>query len=182
MCIAGRQWSILLAAAFLAAAVRPCRADGPTPEYEVKAAFLYNFTRFITWPPDTYSSGDAPFVVGVVGDDPFDGALEQAMAGKSVNNHPIQVRHFDSAANLGDCQMLFVPASEDSELSDIMNAEGKKPVLTVGESDAFCPAGGCLRFYIDNDHVRFEIAPDALDAARLKVSAQLMRLARIYRK
>jgi len=182
MCIARRYWPICFAAAFLAVRGLPCRADGPSREYEVKAAFLYNFTRFITWPPSAFAADDSPFVVGVVGDDPFNGALQDAMSGKSVHNHPIQVKHFDSAANVGDCQILFVPASEDSELSDIISAEGKKPVLTVGESDAFCPAGGCLRFFIDDDRVRFEIAPDAMDAAGLKVSAQLMRLAKIFRK
>src|SRR5580700_8688644 len=153
MRIAGLVRSAVIVAAVVAVAAERCWADGPTREYLVKAAFLYNFTQFVTWPDDAFAQGDSPFVVAVVGDDPFSGALENAMSGKSVGNHPIQVEHFASASQLGDCQMLFVPATEDGNLSDILGAEAKKPVLTVGESDAFSPAGGCMRFYLDDDRV-----------------------------
>jgi len=180
--MAGFKRSVVLAAALMAVKTAICWADGPSREYLVKAAFLYNFTQFVSWPSDAFAATDSPFVVAVVGDDPFSGALEKAMSGKSVANHPIQVQHFSSADQLGDCQMLFVPASEDSNLSEIIGAEAKRPVLTVGETDAFSPAGGCMRFYLEDGKVRFEIGPDAVDEARLKVSAKLMNLARIYKK
>jgi hypothetical protein len=173
----------MLLAVLLLFAARPAAADGPTREYLVKAAFLYNFTQFVTWPKNnTYSSADAPFVVAVLGDDPFDGALEEAMQDKTAEGRPIVVKHFASADELGPCQVLFVPQSQDPELPALFGRLGGSAVLTVGESDNFLPAGGGIRFMLEDERIRFEISPAATDAARLKVSAKLMKLARIYQR
>ncbi|HUB25597.1 MAG TPA: YfiR family protein [Tepidisphaeraceae bacterium] len=178
------EWSrprkVLLGVLLLAST--PAAADGPAREYVVKAAFLYNFTQFVTWPNNTYSSADAPFVVAVLGDDPFDGALEEAMQGKTAEDRPIVVKHFASTDEMGPCQVLFVPQSQDSELPALFGKLGTIPVLTVGESEQFLPAGGGIRFLLEDNRIRFEISPAATDAARLKVSAKLMKLARIYQR
>jgi YfiR/HmsC-like len=160
----------------------PCRADGPSREYQVKAAFIYNFTQFIDWPSDAFSDDKAPFVVGVIGDDPFSGALEKAMADKAVGNHPIVIKHFATVADLGACQLLFIPASQDASLNSILAKVGNSPELTVGESDGFMPSGGAIRFFLEDGRMRFQLNPDVCDAMRLKVSAKLMKLARIYKK
>jgi len=159
-----------------------CRGQEPAPEYAVKAAFIYNFTQFITWPADAFTSADAPFIVAIVGNDPFKGAMDRAMEGKSAGGRPITVKHFASADQIGPCHLLFVPAEMDDSLSQIMDKTHNHPVLTVGESDRFSPAGGGMRFYIEDGKVRFEIDPDVIDAARLKVSAKLMKLARIWKR
>ena len=157
-------------------------AHAASREYQVKAAFIYNFTQFIEWPKDAFGGPDAPFVVGVVGDDPFDGALEKIMASKSVGSRPIVTRHFSSAADVGPCQILFVPATMDSSFRALLDKTGSAPVLIVGESEALLPTGGAVRLFLEDGKMRFEINPNVLDAARLKASAKLMQLARIYKK
>jgi preprotein translocase subunit Sec61beta len=178
-----RRWAWKLGAiiAVLTAAL-PCRADAPTREYQVKAAFIYNFTAFVQWPDSAFVSKDSPFVIATVGSDPFNGALEQALAGKSVAGHSIVVQHFSSADSMSPCQLLFVPASEDSSLNDLFAKLNGLPILTVGESDVFSPAGGAIRFFVEDKKMRFEIDPDSINSAGLKVSAKLMQLARIYKK
>ncbi len=163
-------------------AALPAQAQATAREYDVKAAFIYNFTQFVTWPSDAFKAKNAPFVVAVVGDDPFNGALEQIMSGKTVDGRAIVVRHFPTPDQMDACQLLFVPANDDGALAAIMSRLGAAPVLTVGESDRFMPAGGDIRFFLDEDKMRFEIDPAATDAARLKVSAKLMKLARMYQR
>jgi len=158
------------------------RADDPPPEYAVKAAFIYNFTQFITWPDDVLPAADAPFVIATVGGDPFAGALEQAMQGKTVGNRPIVVKHFAGADDIGPCQVLFVPATADADLAADLTKVGKNPILTVGESQPFLDAGGCIRMFVEDARMRFAIDPDVAVAARLKIAARLMQLARIYKK
>jgi len=157
------------------------RAGDASLEYQVKAAFIFNFTQFIQWPAAAFAAEDAPFIIATVGDDPSGGAIDQAVAGKKVEKHPVVVKHFADAAHIGECHVLFVPASQDANLPQIMKEVGAKAVLTVGETDAFPKAGGEARFYLDDGKVRFEINPDAAAKAGLKVSAKLLSLARIYK-
>ena len=151
-------------------------------EYQVKAALLYNFTQFVQWPDKAFGSAAEPFVVATVGEDPFGGELERAMEEKSVAGHAVVVKHFASAGELGKCHLLFVPKSEDSRLSAIFDAVGDKPVLTIGDTDAFPWAGGTIRFFLDQDRIRFEINTDSADKAALKISSKLLKLARIFKK
>src|SRR5437763_797056 len=87
-----RSVQLVFAAVCIAGMVRTARAE-PSREYAVKAAFIYNFAQFTQWPADAFTSDDSPFVIGIVGDDPFDHALDQAVAGKSWNHHAMTVRH-----------------------------------------------------------------------------------------
>ena len=176
-----RSGRLAVIAALLIAAI-PCRADGPTREYLIKAAFVYNFTQFVEWPDSAFPSRDAAFVVATVGPDPFNGALESAMSGKTAADRNVQVVHYDTLSDVGQCQVLFVPAALDPSLKSLFDTLGNRPVLTVGETDAFDPAGGCMRFFLEDNRMRFEVSPDAISAAGLKVSAKLMKLARIYKK
>jgi hypothetical protein len=156
--------------------------DKPNLVNQVKAAFLYNFTQFIDWPESAYASADAPFIVAVVGADPFNGELENAMEGKTEGGHAIVVKHFKSADDIGTCHLLFVPGTEDKNLTAIIQKLGSSPVLTVGESDAFPWADGVIRFFLESNKIRFEINPDAAEKAQLKVSSKLLKLARIFKK
>lgn len=159
-----------------------CRADAPAREYQVKAAFIFNFTQFIEWPADAFPNEGAPFVVAVVGKDPFDGALEKIMSGKTVRGRSIEVQHFATAADIKHCQILFVPASEDASLGDILAKTAKDSVLVVGESDSVMDAGAAVRLFLEDAKMRFELNTDVCDAAKLRVSSKLMRLARLYKK
>jgi hypothetical protein len=178
----GTNWKISFVLVVAASLALPCYADAPTREYIVKAAFIYNFTQFIEWPDSAFDSKDAPFVIATFGDDPFNGALDQTMSGKSAASRSIVVKHFGSVDDVQSCQLLFVPATQDSNLKALSDKLNNKPILTVGESDAFIEAGGDIRFYLDGNRIRFEIDPSPIETDGLKVSAKLMKLARIYSK
>src|ERR1700722_10025339 len=97
----------------------PCKADAPR-EDQVKAAFIYNFTQFVTWPQDAFASNNSPFVIAIVGDDPYSGASERAMAGKFVNGRRIAISHFASLERMERCQLLIVSASQQGAASEIL--------------------------------------------------------------
>jgi len=158
-----------------------CRGDEPALA-RVEAAFIYNFTQFVEWPANTFANKDAPFVVAVVGEDPLSGWLEKAMTGKVAGGRPIVVRHISSAEQIDGCQILFVPAAQDAASQAILAKAAGHPFLTVGQTDAFMHEGGAARLFVEDGRMRFQINPDVVDAAKLKASAKLMKLARIYKR
>jgi len=158
-----------------------CGGDEPALA-RVETAFIYNFTQFVEWPAAAFPGKDAPFVVAIVGEDPFAGALEQAMAGKLASGRPIVVRHYASAERIEGYQLLFVPEAQDDAVAAILAKAAGRPILTVGQSDAFMRGGGAVRLFVEDGHMKFQIDPDVVDASKLKASAKLMKLARIYRK
>jgi hypothetical protein len=176
---AGRTVALAIVATICAVTATPALAE-PSKEYAVKAAFIYNFAQFTQWPNDAFQSADSPFVIGVMGDDPFDGALEQAVAGKNVSGHPMVVHHLSASDEVQKCQLVFVPASQDARLADVFKAVDGKPVLSIGETDNFPWSGGTIRFFMENNKVRFEINPDSADRAHLHISSKLMKLAKIF--
>jgi hypothetical protein len=158
-----------------------CGGDEPALA-RVEAAFVYNFTQFVEWPADAFASKDAPFVVAIVGEDPFAGALEQAMAGKVASGRPIVVKHYASAERIEGCQLLFVPEAQDDGVAAVLARANGRPILGVGQSDAFMRSGGAVRLLVEDGRMKFQIDPDVVDASNLKASAKLMKLARIYRR
>lgn len=173
--------ALIVLAMMLGAA--PClRADDVSPEYQVKAAFIYNFAQFIQWPDRAFSDPNAPFVVGVIGQNPFGDKLEAAMRNKAIAGRPVTVRYLDSPGEIAGCQLLFVPGTEDDDLDDIFKWVSDRPILTVGESSKFLDAGGTIEFLIEDGRIRFEIDPDSAAKADLRISSKLLSLARIYKK
>jgi hypothetical protein len=159
------------------------RADDDAPkEYQVKAAFIYNFVQFTQWPDSAFSASDSPLVVAVFGSNPFGDSLQKAMDGKKLGNHPIVVKQFDSTDSIPSCHVLFVAASEEGRLNDVFRSAADHPILTIGEATTFCDKGGAMRFLIDDGKIRFEVNLDAVKRAGLHISAKLLNLARIYKK
>ena len=118
MCTPFVKSTIAALAIFVSAA--PALAEGSVHDYDVEAAFIYNFTQFITWPEQAFASDQSPFIVGIVGDDPLaPAALDAAMAGKNVLHRPVVVKHFASVDQLESCQLLYVPTSQGGSLSTI---------------------------------------------------------------
>jgi hypothetical protein len=170
----------LLAAALLAvSAAARAQSDVPTApvptEYEVKAAFLYNFARFVEWPAE--ASRPEPFVIAVLGRDPFGSVLDETVAGKTVGGRPIQVRRATRVDEVRDAQIVFVSASEAPNVPTILKALEKPGVLTVGDLDGFAERGGAINFTVQSRRVRFEINPGSAEQAHLKMSSQLLKLA-----
>jgi len=151
------------------------------PEYEVKAAFLYNFTRFVSWPDTAFANAMAPLVIGVFGPNPFGSALAKTIEGKTTQAHPIIVQRFSKTNETDRCHILFIGSSDPRELSRILEHLKSSPVLTVGEQDRFCQTGGMVNFILAGRNVRFEMNPDAIDRAALSISSRLLKLAKIVK-
>jgi hypothetical protein len=156
------------------------QSKGPT-EYEIKAAFLYNFAKFVEWPPTAFSDPKQPLGVCVFGRDPFGHALDDALAGKSIGNHPVILGRTRQLADLAGCQIVFVSATESPRLPEIVGRLQGHNALLVGETEGFASAGGAIQFVLDQNRVRFAINPDAADRAGLKISSKLLALATIVR-
>ena len=175
-----RPRAFVLGVAVLVGAALAGRAQERTlGEYQIKALFLFNLVQFVEWPPSAFPAADTPIRIGVLGDSPFDGALDAAIKGEKVGGRSLIVVQAREATNLEGCHVVFVSRSERGRLSPILAAFGGKPVLTVGDFPDFAERGGVLNFYRDGEKVRFELNRAAARAANLKLAAQLARLARL---
>ncbi|HUB68461.1 MAG TPA: YfiR family protein [Candidatus Methylacidiphilales bacterium] len=148
-------------------------------EYQIKAAFLFNFTQFVKWPDNSFPSPDAPFDIGILGDDPFGPALEETIRGEEIENHRLTVVHAQRIEDLEGCQVIFVSRSEESHVGEILSQLDSRPILTVSEVDSFARDGGDIDFYLANGRVRFEINPHSAQRCGLKISSQLLTLGKI---
>jgi hypothetical protein len=153
-----------------------CRAQ-PT-EYQIKAAFIYNFARFVEWPPAAFADTNSPMIIGVLGQNVFGNVLAQTISGKTVKGHPLEFEVFKSAAEATKCHVLFISSSEKTRLSKILAQLQSSNILTVGdEMDNFITDGGMINLRIVDDKVRFEINNEAAKKADLIISSKLLRLA-----
>lgn len=172
--------SIALAALLSLAAVTPARGQAnPSVEYQVKAAFLLNFVKFVEWPSDAFQSEKAPIILCVFRHDPFGSTLDEIIRGKTINNREVSVRRINELQDLKACQMVFVSSGEDKRLSEILNSLRGTSALVVGEGEDFAKRGGGIQFFLEDNKLRFAVNVDALQKARLSVSSRLLALARI---
>jgi hypothetical protein len=148
-------------------------------EYQIKAAFLFNFTQFVEWPAAAFSGPGAPLCIGVLGDDPFGAALEDTVRGESIQNHKLSIRRGQRVEDLTDCQMVFVSKSENDRVPRILAKIDSRPVVTVSELTGFAQQGGTINFYREQNKVRFEINLASARQSGLKISSQLLGLGRI---
>jgi uncharacterized protein DUF4154 len=164
----------------LLAATAPAASQPTIPtEYQVKAAFLYNFGRFVTWPARAFADSTAPLLVGILGEDPFGTEIDAMLRGKTLEGRPVQVQRFQELRDLGPCHILFTARSDPAFLQQLFATLRGRPVLTVGESTDFTSRGGVIRFYLEENRVRFEINVRASQRAELWISSKLLKLARI---
>jgi hypothetical protein len=171
-----RTWLVMLALLFAGGLNLPAQ----TPrEYEVKAAFLYNFVQFVEWPADAFSDAQSPVVIGILGDDPFGASLDDIVRDEKVNNRPLVIRHYQRVEDIKDCQILFISQSENRRLEEILAGLKDRSILTVGDTDGFARRGGMIRFVTENNKIRFRINVKAAKTANLTISSKLLRLAEI---
>ena len=174
-----RRRAPAVAGALLAAAGALCGRPAlaaPTQQ-QVEAVFLFYFTQFVAWPPAAFADPRSPIVIGVLGDDPFDGALDQAVAGERVNGRPIVVRRLQSVGDAATCHILYISASEAAQLPQILGALKGRNVLTVSDLAHFAQTGGMIRFVLIDQHVRLRINAQAARAAGLTLSSKLLSAA-----
>ena len=148
-------------------------------EYQVKAAYLYNFAKYAEWPEQSLPSGTAPFVIGVFnGDDEFIDALNKTVAGKTAGSHPIVVKRVSLFEEMDFCQMIFLRASAGRKRTEAAVAElASASILLVGEDDNFLRQGGMINLVLKNGTIRFEINKGALDRARVRLGPSLLAAA-----
>jgi hypothetical protein len=166
----------LLVAVLLCAGPAVTSAQDADLEYRVKAAYLFNFTKFIEWPDAAFDGGRSfAFSICVAGRNPFGPALSATLVGETAAGLPLAARVVNAGGAAG-CHVLFVPAGVPA--GPYLRGVGKAPVLTVGESPGFLAQGGAINFVIDGGRVRFEINQAAAERAQLRISSRLLQLGR----
>jgi hypothetical protein len=172
--------SALIPALLLLALALGRPAGGDTPdasEYEVKAAFLYNFAKFVEWPQEALTPGR--FTIGIIGEDPFGGLLQQLLNGRLVADRQVDVKRVRTLEEAARVQILFIGGSEEGSLGRILNTVRRRHVLTVGDREEFAARGCVIGFHILDNRVRFAVNLASADEAGLKMSSQLLKLATI---
>jgi hypothetical protein len=150
-------------------------------EYQVKAAFLYNFAKFVEWPSQAFRTPQDPMVVCVLGRNPFGNALQEAIRGKSLEGRAFALRQVTDADEANGCQILFVSAAENKRYHVLCRSLKPAGILTIGEAVGFAAGGGVINFKLEAGRVRFEINAGAAEHAQLQISSKLLSLAEIVR-
>ncbi len=155
-------------------------APTPTsPEYQLKAVFLFNFAQFVEWPPTAFPEPQTPLVIGVLGEDPFGAYLDETVRGEKVNNRPLVVQRFRQPEEIKHCHVLFISRSERDRLGQILPSLKGRNILTVGDAEDFAGRGGMIRFVTEKNKIRLKINVEAAKAADLTISSKLLRPAEI---
>lgn len=166
--------ALLIALGFLARA----SAQSEYAEYQIKAAFLFNFAKFVDWPLDAFKDEKQPMTFCTIGDDPFRGALDEVVSGKMSGSHAIRIQHYKLPQDILGCHILFIGSQQKKRMAAIMDYLKNSPVLTVGESEGFVQQGGMIGFVLEDDKLRFNINLDSARHAQLRVSSRLLSLAK----
>jgi hypothetical protein len=151
------------------------------PEYQLKAAFLYNFAKLVTWPGSAFPTSSTPITIGIIGRDPFDTLLRDTIANKTVNGRALSIQHFQRGDDLTQCHILFISASERDRIPEILKLVEGQSVLTVSEVERFAHSGGVINLVVISKNVRFELCPAAAERAGLKINSRLGGLAIIVK-
>lgn len=165
-------WPVVMACMMVTAV----HAEEITREYQLKAAFLFNFAKFVDWPAGRIAPNE-PIRIGVYRKNPFGTVLAASVAGRKINGHAVVVMQVSTIAAARKMQILFVSDELDTSVAELTAALADTPVLTVGESAEFSRRGGIVNFKLVNDTLRFSINQDAAHRAGVKLSAQLQKLA-----
>jgi YfiR/HmsC-like len=171
-----RTAHFLLASALVVSVRLPASQAADMDEYRLKAAYLYNFAKFVEWPADAFTTPASPIEICVAGDKPFAERLLQLVNGQTVNERAVVARALEKVEPPAGCQILFVSRLQGKKWQPILRQIAANPTLTVGEADSFLATGGLINFRVEDQHVRFEIDADGAARARLRISAKLLAL------
>jgi len=173
----------ILSLIVLMAATCPARGEDPGfDEYQVKAAFLYNFAKFVEWPPGTFPNSTDPIGICIVGQNPFGLTVDDMVRGKKIGDRSFAVRSVPDTQQANRCQIIFISALERKRTRALLDALKGAAVLTVGETDDFTALGGIIGFKLDGTRVRIQIAVEAAEHTRLRISSKLLGLAEIVKR
>ena len=172
--------TLWLGAPLFASAASPAASAAPSPEYQIKAVFLFNFAQFVAWPAAAFADAQAPLVIGVLGEDPFGAQLDEAVRDEKIGEHPLQVQRYRRVDDIGACHILFISGSESGQLDKILARLKGRSVFTVGDTETFNRAGGMVRFVTENKKIRLRINVEAAKAVDLVISSKLLRPVMIF--
>jgi hypothetical protein len=191
VCQEHRRWwrdpSLLLrrtivAASWLLFSVPYVLGQQKPTDYQVKAAYLYNFGRFVEWPARAAATKGDSFTVCVLGEDPFGPALDATLAGETIDGKNVIAKRISTPEESSNCQILFVSSAEDGRVNKIIGALDKKAVLTVSDMPRFSQHGGMIQFLLEGNKVRFEVNLTAAQRAGLTLSSELLKIATTVRR
>ena len=173
---------LAFAGAAVAAAPISVQPQEESLEAEVRAVYLYNFARYVTWPERAFPDARTPVRICVQGSDSFGDALDRAVAGETVNGRALEAIRLRDADDVRSCHILYLALSDERRLSSSLAAVRGRPMVTVGADDRFLAHGGMIRFRRVDNRVRFDINLKALEASGLRVSARLLGVAADVRR
>jgi hypothetical protein len=156
--------------------------QSPASEYEVKAAYLFNFGRFIEWSDKAAPAKEGAFEICVLGQDPFGSTLDATLNGTSLKGKSVAAKRISKAQDINSCRILFISSSEDGRLKEILETLEKSNVLTVSDIPGFSQRGGMIQFVVQGSKVRFEINLGSAEEAGLSVSSELLKVATNVRR
>lgn len=148
-------------------------------EYQIKAVFLFNFIQFVEWPKDAFANDTAPFVIGILGNDPFDSYLVETVMGEKLGEHPVVVHRYDSPEEIKTCHILFIGKSDKQEIKEILDQLNDKNILTVSDTKGFGQLGGIITLVTQNGKIKLQVNTETAKEANLTLSSKLLRLAEI---
>jgi hypothetical protein len=174
--------AVLLMASMLSMPPAPLQQPPRATEYQVKAAYLFNFGKFVVWPPgSTAAQGDA-FPICVIGQDPFGQILDMTLSGEAIGGRSVVARRISRVQDVTSCRILFISSSEEGRLREILGAVDRAGVLTVSDMSGFSQRGGMIQFVIQANKVRFEVDLRPAEEAGLTLSSELLRVAASVRR
>ena len=155
-------------------------AQSKAEDYQVKAVFLFNFTQFIDWPSTAFKSADEPFVIGIMGDDPFGNYLDETVEGEYIGKHPIVIKRCGDVRSALTCHMLYINSSDREWMRTVLNSVSEKNILTVSDDPYFNKLGGIIRFYTEDNKIRLQINLPRSKEAQLSISSKLLSVAKTH--
>lgn len=174
-----KVWPTAIAMIFLI----PFKLSAQSPsasEYQLKAAFIYNFTRFVDWPAPASSRTNAPFVISVLNEDRLADKIVELVKGEQLNGRPIVVRRLDNRSEIANCNILYVSVRDASDIKNQLSTINRRGILTVSDNPNFARWGGLVRFFKEDNKLRMQINIDEARAARFNMSSKLLSISSIY--
>jgi hypothetical protein len=167
-----------IAAVILFIALPGVQGQHPKPsEYEVKATYLYNFSKFVDWPPNGAHSQSDSFTICVLGEDPFGPALNTTLADESIAGKSVVAKRIPTSQDAVNCRVLFISSSEDKQLKQIFTILGDASILTVSDLPQFTQRGGMVQFLLEDNKIRFEVNLASAQRVGLSFSSELLKVA-----
>ena len=146
-----------------------------SPEYQLKAVFLFNFAQFVEWPARAFREPTAPLVIGVLGEDPFGAYLDDLVSGEKIGDRPLVIRRGQRTEDLNGCHIVFISRSEARDMEGIVARLKGRSLLTVSDVETFTRQGGMVRFVMEDGKIRLRINVEAAKACELTISSKILR-------